>query len=585
MHGSRFRRTALLGLPLALAAACTGEIAGTAAGGAHPAGAAGGGAAAAAGRPGAGSLPGGPGAAPGSAAPAALKPPVGGLRALTRTELANTLRDLLGDTGGAVARLPEETLDLTHFAFDNNRHANAHLGLNLVRALELLYQDLMTAALADGRRRALLVPCAPAGPADAACMKQFVADFGLRALRRTLAPEEAALYESFLDVSKEAGDFFAGAGAAARAILMNPAFIYRVEAGEPVAATPGVVKLGGYEIATRLSYTLAGTTPDRPLLEEARAGRLDSAEGRRAAAARLLGAAGARPRMLHFHAYWLGFQSVLAAGAAGDPFLEETRALVNDVLFDARRDYKELFLSKRTYLASALRKHYDDLGAPAATSAGWVSYPGPDPARPGGERAGILAHGTFLSARRDGDETSIPRRGALIMARLFCAPVPEPPPDLSVDLSGLESQCTTGPSGFYATTHAAPACRACHERLDPVGIGLERFTVTGRYRLTDTHKPQCRIDTGNARVELGGRPVPFDGPAQLARALVDSGALEDCASRHAYRFMTGLAEEADDEPAIADLVRRFRASGRDFAGLWTEMAAAPTFALARLPGN
>jgi hypothetical protein len=500
---------------------------------------------------------------------------------LTRTELGNTLRDLLADNGSVLAKLPEETLDLHGFAFDNFRPANVKPGQNGVRALELLCRDLVSSVMSDPKRRAAVVPCTPSGASDAACMKQFVADFGLRALRRPLHPEEATLYEGFLDVARDTGDFWAGASAAARAVLLNPEVVYRVEAGEPVAGSPGVVKLTGYEVAARLSYTLVGSMPDRMLLEDARGGRLLTPEGRRAAAQRLFGSPAARARMAHFHAFWLGYQGALLAGQSNDPFLEESNALVNDVLFDNKRDYKELFLSKETFVGSALRKHYDDLGAPAASAAGWVTYPDANPARPGGERAGILSHGTFLSARRDGDETSIPRRGTLIHARLLCDPIPDPPPNVNVDLSGLQSTCVTGPKGFYAVTHAEPTCAACHNRLDPVGIGLERFTAAGRYRTHDTEKPQCTIDTSAAKLETPKGPMKFDGPAQLARALVGSGLLEGCVARHAYRFMTGLEEDAGDEPAIADLTQRFGASNRDFVGLWLDLVAANTFALAR----
>lgn len=514
--------------------------------------------------------------------PATARPPVGGLRALTRTEMANTLRDLLGDNGTALQRLPEETLDVKGFAFDNNRKANARVGLNNLRALELLYQDLVTAALADPKRRAVVVPCTPTGAMDAACMKQFVADFGLRALRRPLSATEQSTYEAFLDLAKDTNDFYAAAGAAARAILLNPEFVYRTEVGDPVGGDPSLAKLNGYEVATRMSYTLIGTTPDRPLLDDARTGKLDGSDGRRAAAARLLASPGARQRMNHFHAFWLGYQNAFIAAAANDPFLQETNTLIDDVVFDHKRDYKDVFLSKKTFLPPMLRGYYADVGAPASATGGWVDYPAADPSRPGGERAGVLSQGTFLSARKDGDETSVPRRGALVYARLACDPLPDPPPNVNVDLSGLQSTCVTGPKGFFAVTHAEPSCKACHQRLDPAGIGLERFNAAGKYRTTDTGKPQCTIDTSVAKLDTAGTSIPFDGPASLARALTDTGAIHACATRHAYRFMTGLMEDDGDQPVIDDLLKRFRASG-DFAGVWLDMVSGQTFAMARLP--
>ncbi len=514
-------------------------------------------------------------------APGVIRPSPGGLRALTRTEMANTLRDLQLDNGSALTRLPEETLDLKGFAFDNNRKTNVKVGLNNVRALEALYQDLVAAAMADLKNRAALVPCLPSGPADASCMKQFVADFGLRALRRPLFADEAAVYESFIDIGKDANDFFAGAGAAMRAMLMSPEFVYRIEGGEPIAGSPGLVNLTGYEVATRMSFTLVGSTPDRMLLDDAKMGRLATVEGRRNAGTRLLATPAARARMNHFHAYWLGYQNVLTAGGANDPFLEESNALINDVVFENKRDYKDLLLSKKTFLGPALRKHYTDIGAPS-TGTGWVNYPAADPARPGSERAGILSHGTFLSAHKDGEQTSVPRRGGLIYANLLCDPLPPPPPTAKVDLSGLQSTCVTGPKGFFAVTHNEPSCKACHNRLDPTGYGLERFSAAGKYRTADSGKPQCVIDTTGAKIETEKGAIAFDGPAALGRAIVDSGRFESCVARHAYRFMTGLSEEPEDEAAIGDLTQKFTTANRNFSGMWLDLVAAQSFAMARI---
>jgi hypothetical protein len=251
------------------------------------------------------------------------------------------------------------------------------------------------------------------------------------------------------------------------------------------------------------------------------------------------------------------------------------------VIFDNKRDYKDILLSKKTYLSAPLRKHYSDIGAPLNAS-GWVSYPAADPVRPGGERAGILSHGTFLSSHKAGDDSSVPRRGGLIYANLLCDPVPPPPPNVNADLKGLQSACVTGPKGFYAVTHNEPSCRGCHQRLDPPGIGLERFTAAGKYRTTDTGKPQCVIDTTGSRIETEKGPIAFDGPAALGRAVLESGRFEGCVARHAYRFMTGLPEEAEDEGAIGDLARKFVAADRDFGGMWLEMVAASTFSMARI---
>ena len=70
------------------------------------------------------------------------------------------------------------------------------------------------------------------------------------------------------------------AGAQARSVaalieegLMAPAGLDAFARRDPKRA--GIVGLDGFEIATRLSYLLLGTTPDEALLDKAQAGMLD----------------------------------------------------------------------------------------------------------------------------------------------------------------------------------------------------------------------------------------------------------------------------------------------------------------------
>ncbi len=62
-----------------------------------------------------------------------------------------------------------------------------------------------------------------------------------------------------------------------QSFLQSPYFLYRVEVGTPDPARPGVSKLTGFELATRLSYLLWGTTPDDELLQLAESGGLQTA--------------------------------------------------------------------------------------------------------------------------------------------------------------------------------------------------------------------------------------------------------------------------------------------------------------------
>lgn len=88
-----------------------------------------------------------------------------------------------------------------------------------------------------------------------------------------------------------------------QAMLQSPKLLYRVEAGDGTTDATGP-RLSGFELATRLSFMLAGTTPDADLLAAAQSGTLSSADGVAAQARRLVAGTDFEQRVLSFHERW-----------------------------------------------------------------------------------------------------------------------------------------------------------------------------------------------------------------------------------------------------------------------------------------
>ena len=226
-----------------------------------------------------------------------------GMRRLSSDEYDNTLLDLIGDDsrpGGAV--LPEDVAD----PYDN-QIANQLASRTLIEAFEQLATGAATRLLADPPRREQVVGCTPASTVDEDCLRSFAAAFGRRALRRPLAADEV---QRFVDLgvqyATEESDFYAGVGVMVRAFLQDPEFVYRIEIGTPTEEA-GVARLGDFEVATRLSYLLWGTTPDDALLDRAESGALTTADDVRAAAQDMLADPRALARIDRFHSMWLGY--------------------------------------------------------------------------------------------------------------------------------------------------------------------------------------------------------------------------------------------------------------------------------------
>ena len=488
-----------------------------------------------------------------------------GAHRLSRDEYDNTVRDLVGDTAGeGFALLPEDA----HDPFDNN-YLTQLASQSLVDATEQLAIHVAERLLADPSRLRSLVPCTPTGPGDSACLKSFVASFGRRALRRPLTDAEVAEYATLQTYAVEKGDFNVAVALVVQAMLQDPEFLYRVERGTPAAGQAGTYRLSAFEVATRLSYYLWGSTPPDWLLDSAAAGQLGSRDQIRAAAVRLLGDPRAQERVDRFHALWLGFHQLPHPVALTQALRAETGALIKKVVFEDRADYFQLFTANQSWVNATLVANYGLPATAPASGYAWVSYAGTG-------RKGILSHGSVLSAGAKFGDTSPTQRGIFIRSRLLCETIAPPPPNVDVD------QKPTSPTSNckvdrYQAHSANGNCNTCHRRLDPVGFGLEAYDTAGAFRTHDVNEPTCLI-SGNGTLDGVGN---FNGPGQLADLLVQSPSFETCITTQLFRFALGRNETPDDSELIGKLTRSFHDGQRRFDQLLLDVVSDDRFAYRR----
>ncbi len=488
-----------------------------------------------------------------------------GMRRLTIAELDNSLRDLLGDDTRPARRLLQEE----NLGVFNNEYGQQITSSVLVEGFERLADDVAARLLADVGRRNTVVGCSPADPrkADGACLRKFLASFGRRALRRPLSGAEVDLFQQAVEpFAGRTSNFYAGVQAALRALLQHPEFLYRVELGTPVAGHPGLYKLSGYEVATRLSYLMWGTTPPPELLDWAEQGVLQTPAQIRDAAFTMVASDRTIGGMDQFHALWLGY-SVLPHAADLTARMRTESARLVERTFRDDGSWLDLFTATDTYVDKALAAHYGLPKPAGGASEGWVPYGASG-------RQGLLSHGSFLSVLSDFSDTSPTRRGKKVRERLLCEEIPAPPDNVNADAppSGTSSPCKWE---RYAGHRAkGSTCESCHSHMDPIGFGLENYDREGKYRTHDIDSIDGSPTFGQ---ELSGCTIrgegdvgdlgTFSGPKELAALLVDSDRLGPCAATQFHRFAIGRAESPDDQPALDEFARRFKSSGYRFQEL------------------
>ena len=365
-------------------------------------------------------------------------------------------------------------------------------------------------------RRAVFT-CRPTSPDEARpCAESIISRLTARAYRRPLEEGDLDGPMVFYDQGAADGGFEAGVRRALQAILASPHFIFRME--EAQGADPGeVYRISDVDLASRLSFFLWGGPPDQQLVDLARRGDLSNSRELERQARRMLADPRAEALATRFAAQWLRLQDLekIHPDALTYPYFDQTLAesmhRETELLFahivEGDRPVVELLTADYTFVNERLARHYGIPGVIGPTFRK-VSYAD-------GNRRGVLGHGSILTLTSHGDRTSPVLRGKWVMEVLLGSPPPPPPPDVPA----FEETGDAADGRFLTVRErieahrANPACRSCHVVIDPIGLALENFDVTGAWRIRDG---------GNLVDPVGVLydGTPLNGPGDLREALL-----------------------------------------------------------------
>lgn len=502
--------------------------------------------------------------------PGDIVPAPSGIRRQTTSQLRYSVEYLLGTESAVLIDL---WTDPQLRGFESIAAAELSFSANDVSNMELTFNLAIDTALANPETLAGFAPCVLSSP-NAACYETVIDDFVSVAWRRPVEADERARLSKIAADGQAwgSGDFDAGLKYMLSAVFQSPNFLYLVELGEP-GVDPVRRKLDGYEVATRLSFFLNHQTPDLELLDAARSGGLDTEDGVRAQALRLLKKPEARRALDRFFSelYLIRDISDITKDPAVEPgwndalaasMQEELLRFLQDVVWTRNADAREFFTSSETFVNPLLADFY---GVPGPAN-GWqkVTLEGQ------GDRMGILGKAGLLARFGHPNSSSPTKRGRFFRERFLCRSIPAPPPGVDAAL----------PAGDFDTMRDRlkvhmedPSCGSCHRLMDPIGLAYENFDLVGRYRETDNGFEIITKD------ESGD--MKFDGPADLAQLAAERSA--DCFASNFFRQATGHEETDGEFEAVEAVVASFEQKGFHIQELMVEIAVSPAFLNVGLP--
>jgi mono/diheme cytochrome c family protein len=355
------------------------------------------------------------------------------------------------------------------------------------------------------------------------------------------------------DARAEAGDFESGIRMALQAMLVSPKFLFRLEEAPATLRAGQNYRISDLDLATRLSFFLWAAGPDDELLKIAQRGTLRGPGVLAAQVKRMLADPKSEAVATRFGSQWLRLQDLdkIYPDALLFPYydfkLGEALKKETELFFDSivreDRSILDLITADYTFVNDRVARHY---GMPNITGPNFRRVTIADE-----NRRGLLGHGSILALTSVADRTSPVLRGKWIMEVLLASPPPAPPPNVpTLDETKAEAGDVMLTTRQRMEQHRNnPQCSSCHRVIDPLGLALENFDVTGRWRIRDNGAP---VDPKGDLYD----GTKMSGPNGLRAALLkhqDMFFLSFTESLMTYSL--GRRIEPFDMPAIRKIVR------------------------------
>ena len=353
---------------------------------------------------------------------------------------------------------------------------------------------MKTTGISTTASRQKIFTCRPTSTADeVSCARKIITNLGTAAYRRPVTAAEVDRLMPFYASAAAKGGFEMGVRGALEAVLASPHFIFRLERAPTDARSGGTYRVADVDLASRLSFFIWGLPPDKALLDAAARRELSSPGGLEKHARRMLADPRADALATRFAAQWLRLQDVDKVHPdpnfypnfdknLAESMRTETKLFFNSLVKEDR-SVLDLLSADYTYLNERLARHYGYAGV-VGNQFRRFTYPD-------ASRRGVLGQGSVLVQTSLANRTSPVLRGKWVMEVLLGTPPPPPPPNIPALEEAGEAK-----DGRLLTTREKmeihrknPTCNSCHRFMDPIGLALDNFDVTAKWRVRENGMP------------------------------------------------------------------------------------------------
>ena len=445
-------------------------------------------------------------------------------RRLNRAEYRNTIRDLLGvDLAEVEEMLPAdggggEGFDTTGNAlFTSSIHIEKYLGA-ADHVLRAVLPDKVRGASAEVReaRKAILLGKGNPRKGEAReAAKEVVARMARLAFRRTVQAEEIEKYMGMFDRGWERGDgYVPSVRLALKGVLISPHFLFLVE---PEPEEKGVQPLAALPLASKLSYFLWSSMPDEELLALAESGRLLDPNVYLEQIRRMLADEKAAALGERFALQWLDIERLGGeVRPNAEKFPEFDDELLGGMKAEVSAAFNYVFREDRSLL-ELIDSDYTFVNERLAEIYGLEGVEGDELRKVSladRNRGGVVGMAAVHALTSYPLRTSPVLRGRWVLESLLGEKVKPPPPDVPALEEESEKAKGLTLREQLELHRENPDCASCHDKMDPLGFGMENFDVLGKWR---EEERGLKIDS------TGTLPSgkSFTGPAGLKSVLME----------------------------------------------------------------